>query len=343
MKTNICSSARPPVCLSDHFEFIRRPEIIAQINHFTVLNEPFLFAIDFNSEKGFVISLKDADNKGLQYNIAGVKNGAEIAGKSAFKFGFIPKEFESYTEAFEKVFFHLKRGDTYLLNLTFPTLLKTKCSLLEIYRISRAPYKLLVPGCFVVFSPELFVRICDGKITGNPMKGTIDATIPEAENKLLTDEKEFFEHNTIVDLIRNDLAMVATNVKVDRFRYIDRICTNRGDLLQMSSEISGELPEDYQHRLGEILFTLLPPGSVTGAPKEKTVEIIRAVESYERNFYTGIFGLFDGKTFTAAVSIRYIEQTDEGLVFKSGGGITALSQVESEYEEMLKKVYVPVI
>jgi para-aminobenzoate synthetase component 1 len=92
-----------------------------------------------------------------------------------------------------------------------------------------------------------------------------------------------------------------------------------------------------------VLFTLLPAGSVTGAPKEKTVEIIRAVESYDRGFYTGIFGFFDGQSLTSAVSIRYIEQTTDGLVFKSGGGITALSDAESEYQEMIKKIYVPVV
>jgi para-aminobenzoate synthetase component 1 len=130
---------------------------------------------------------------------------------------------------------------------------------------------------------------------------------------------------------------------VTRFRYIDRIHTNRGDLLQMSSEIGGNLPEGYRSRLGDIIFTLLPAGSVTGAPKEKTVEIIRAAESYDRGFYTGIFGFFDGQALTSAVSIRFIEQTGDGLVFKSGGGITALSDAESEYHEMLRKIYVPVV
>ena len=175
------------------------------------------------------------------------------------------------------------------------------------------------------------------------MKGTIDAAIPDAEHQLLANEKEFFEHNTIVDLIRNDLSMVSTNVKVTRFRYIDRVRTNRGDLLQLSSEISGELPDGYLDHLGDILFTLLPAGSVTGAPKEKTVGIIRETELYDRGFYTGIFGFFDGHSLTSAVSIRFIEQTPGGLVFKSGGWITALSDAVSEYQEMLKKIYVPVV
>jgi len=323
--------------------FINRKEIIDKINHFSERNKPFLFAIDFAGENGFVMSLKEADSIGLRYKIGVLKNTDEFRIENGIKFGFLPVSFEAYKNAFEKVAFHLKRGDTYLLNLTFPTSLHTDLSMDQIFAYSRAPFKLFVPGHFVIFSPETFLRIDDSRISCCPMKGTIDAAIPDAEQKLLADKKEFFEHNTIVDLIRNDLAMVSTNVTVTRFRYLDRICTNRGDLLQMSSEISGELPKGYRQRLGEILFTLLPAGSITGAPKEKTIEIIRATESYDRGFYTGIFGYYDGNSLTSAVSIRFIEQTGSGLVFKSGGGITALSDLHSEYEEMLKKVYLPVV
>ncbi len=318
-------------------------KIIDKINHFSGLGESFLFAIDFDGKKGFVLSPEDAVDKGIQYDFENLKNRREKPENLPSRFDYSAVSFESYKNAFEKVVFHLKRGDTYLLNLTFPTVLDTDFSLKEIFAISRAPFKLFVPGHFVVFSPELFVRIHHNKIYSCPMKGTIDAAIPDAEQHLLADKKEFFEHNTIVDLIRNDLAMVSTNVMMTRFRYIDRIHTNRGDLLQMSSEIRGDLPEDYQQHLGEILFKLLPAGSVTGAPKKKTVEVIRATEPHARGFYTGIFGFFDGHSLTSAVSIRYIEQTIDGRVFKSGGGITALSNVESEYQEMLKKVYVPVV
>jgi len=155
--------------------------------------------------------------------------------------------------------------------------------------------------------------------------------------------KEFYEHNTIVDLIRNDLAMVSTGIRVNRFRYIDRIHTNRKDLLQVSSEISGTLPADFLSHLGEIIFTLLPAGSVTGAPKEKTVQIIRDTEPAERGFYTGICGYFDGTSLDSAVMIRFIENTNKGMTFRSGGGITSLSNVADEYRELIDKVYVPVV
>ena len=122
------------------------------------------------------------------------------------------------------------------------------------------------------------------------MKGTIDASLEEAESLLLNDEKEVAEHHTIVDLIRNDLSIVATNVAVERLMYIDRITTNQGDLLQMSSKISGQLPENYPETIGTILAKLLPAGSICGAPKPKTVEIIKQEEYYRprllyRNFW----------------------------------------------------------
>ena len=108
------------------------------------------------------------------------------------------------------------------------------------------------------------------------MKGTIDAALPDAEAQLLNNRKEIDEHNTIVDLIRNDLNRVATHVELTRYRYVERIKTNHKTLLQISSEIQGTLPEDWHKQLGTILEKLLPAGSISGAPKLKTLEIIKS-------------------------------------------------------------------
>jgi para-aminobenzoate synthetase component 1 len=136
--------------------------------------------------------------------------------------------------------------------------------------------------------------------------------------------------------------MVATEVCVERFMFIDRICTNKGDILQMSSQISGKLPINYQHSIGTILAKLLPAGSISGAPKSKTLEIIRKAERYDRGYYTGIFGVFDGKNLDSCVLIRYLEQCGDQFIFKSGGGITFLSDCRTEYDELIQKVYVPI-
>ena len=86
---------------------------------------------------------------------------------------------------------------------------------------------------------------------------------------------------------------------------------------------------------------LLPAGSVTGAPKHMTMEIIKKAEGYDRSWYTGIAGIFDGERVDSGVLIRYIEHIDGKLFFKSGGGITYQSQCKDEYNEMISKVYVP--
>jgi para-aminobenzoate synthetase component 1 len=150
------------------------------------------------------------------------------------------------------------------------------------------------------------------------------------------------EHNNIVDLIRNDISIFAHNVRVDRYRYIDEIRTKETVLLQVSSEISGRLQKGYENHLGEIITSMLPAGSVTGAPKKETVRIIKESEQYERDWYTGIFGVFDGKKLDSGVMIRFIENNSGSLIYKSGGGITSLSDPEKEYKEMISKVYVPV-
>ena len=174
------------------------------------------------------------------------------------------------------------------------------------------------------------------------MKGTIDASQPNAKANLLKDEKEQREHYTIVDLMRNDLAMVAQNIKVSRFRYIDSIYTEQGEILQTSSEIYGELEDNWQNKIGSILATLFPAGSISGAPKEKTVSIIQQAEKQERGYYTGIFGIFDGENLNSAVAIRFIEQRGDKFYFRSGGGITIQSQLEDEYQELIAKVYLPI-
>jgi para-aminobenzoate synthetase component I len=324
--------------------FLNQEETKAKINDFARKGVPFLFVINSSMTQAIVCPPDEASHKGIYFNFNAVTNGLEKTDDHPeMTFELFPPAFEIYEHAFRKVQCHIRRGDTYLLNLTFPTEIRTNLTLRQIYELSNASYKLLIRDKFVVFSPEIFIRIKDGMITGFPMKGTIDAGIPDAEKIILADKKEFYEHNTIVDLIRNDLAMVATGIKVNRFRYIDRLHTNRKDLLQVSSEISGILPVNYLSQLGDIIFTLLPAGSVTGAPKGKTIQIIRDTETCDRGFYTGICGYFDGNSLDSAVMIRYIEQTKNGMVFRSGGGITSLSSVTDEFTELIDKVYVPVV
>lgn len=315
----------------------RYSDIFEKMNELGVQKTPFLFVIDFLKESGKIIPLDELNNE-IQYAIHSESEefNSEIVLKK------YPISFEEYEAQFNLVKKNILLGNSYLTNLTCATPIEININLEEIYRYSRAKYKLLWKDNFVCFSPETFVKIEKGKIYSYPMKGTIDASVENAEEKVLSDEKEMAEHYTIVDLIRNDLSQIAKKVTVEKFRYIDEISTHDNRILQVSSEISGELPENYHQNLGTIFNKILPAGSICGAPKKKTIEIISESESYDRNFYTGVFGVFDGENLDSAVMIRFVENTEDGLVFKSGGGITSKSNVIDEYNEMIQKVYVPI-
>lgn len=303
---------------------------------------PFLFIIDFNMQSPRVFPITEIDNQDLLFNINGFSNSSEQqVEKPAVIFERYPIELAEYSRQYAKVMKQIAQGNTYLLNLTCPARINTNLTLPEIFARSSARYKLWIRDSFVVFSPESFITIADGQISSFPMKGTIDAAVENAEQVILNDPKEIAEHYTIVDLIRNDLSMVAKEVTVEKFRYVENLKTLHGELLQVSSKITGQLNTDYHKRIGDLVFTLLPAGSVTGAPKRKTIDIINEIENYERGYYTGIFGYFDGATLDSGVMIRFIEKTPEGLIYKSGGGITSFSRPESEYQEMIDKVYVP--
>ena len=212
----------------------------------------------------------------------------------------------------------------------------------KIFYQSKAPYKLYVKDRFVLFSPESFVKIRGDKIYTYPMKGTMIKESENSEQELLENKKESAEHATITDLLRNDLSKVASNVKVDKYRYVEEIETPEKTILQVSSKISGTLLPEFRSSLGDVFMKLLPAGSITGAPKLKTVEIIKDVETYNRGFYTGVFGYFDGENLDSAVMIRFIEKEGEKYFYKSGGGITFMSEAKKEYQELIDKIYVPI-
>ncbi|MBE2898908.1 aminodeoxychorismate synthase component I [Pasteurellaceae bacterium 20609_3] len=322
-----------------------KTDFITRANTFGRTRQPCFFAIDFEQHRPFICPLDEAEKCGFYYAFGQHTNFKGAFSPAPLQLRASPPPKADYARAFAQVAQALQAGNTYLLNLTMATPIACNLSLEAIFALSRAPYKLLSQHpdrTFVCFSPEPFVQTRGNQIFSYPMKGTIDATLPNAEQQLLSNQKELWEHNTIVDLIRNDLAMVAECIEVTRFRYIERLETERGAILQSSSEIRGQLADNWQANLGDMLWTLLPAGSISGAPKEKTLEIIQQAEGVPRGFYTGIFGLFDGENIQSAVAIRFIEQTDLGLVFRSGGGITAQSQLDDEYHEVAQKVYIPI-
>lgn len=315
--------------------------IVEQLNSLSRAGNPFAFIIDFDFKNFKVFEINDDTELLWQTPTARNFINKQKTNKK-LDWEIFPVDINYYKTAFENVQKHIHAGDTYLLNLTMPSGIRTNFSLDEIFHSSNSPYKIYLNNEFVCFSPEIFVRIENGIISSYPMKGTIDANIKDAETILKNDIKEIAEHSTIVDLIRNDLSIVSHDVKVDRFMYTDRISTNKGDLLQMSSQITGKINLEYLKNIGSLLEKLLPAGSICGAPKKKTVEIIKDSEKYKRGYYTGIFGVFDGKNLDSCVLIRFLEKNEDKFIFKSGGGITFKSNCEQEYNELISKIYVPI-
>lgn len=327
------------------YKLLHRKELISRLNALGKSRIPFLFIIDFEGQNGYVIKSDELDDRYVRFDFsekASLKKKTDRHTGEKIEWKIMPISFEEYDSKFQFVMDQIHKGNSYLVNLTQPTEIQTNASLLDLYRLGNSKYKLWLKDRFTVFSPEIFIKINNGTISTFPMKGTIDASVANAENIILNDPKEKAEHATIVDLLRNDLSIMATHVEVKRYRYIDKLCTNKNELLQVSSEITGILPKNYHNRLGDIVFSMLPAGSISGAPKNKTLEIIRRAEDYERGFYTGICGWFDGNNLDSAVMIRYIEQKGSRFIFKSGGGITSQSNNKKEYRELIEKVYAPI-
>lgn len=317
-------------------------EFRQRLNDWGRARVPFLFIVDFEIEKPRVWRMNELGDEVL-FDFNGRGNGVKRTRKNIpTSLQVKPIPFGEFEVKFDNVMRHLNRGDSYVTNLTVKSQIESELDLRELFFQAKAKYKMWLKNHFLFFSPEIFVQIENGFIKTFPMKGTIDASVPDAAHKILSDTKEQSEHTTIVDLLRNDLSLVASDVAVRRFRYIDEIKTSGKNILQVSSEISGKLSGDYLARLGDILTPLLPAGSISGAPKKKTVEIIREAENEPRGYYTGVAGYFNGERLDSCVMIRFIEQAGNQFYYRSGAGLTAQSKVESEYQEILDKIYVPV-
>ncbi len=309
--------------------------MLNKISHLASKGTPFLVISDFKAEKILVYTQEELAQVDIEFTLTPT---ALSTPTPLIKH---PISFEQYKIGFDTIIEHIKAGETYLLNYTCSTPVETTLTLHEIYQKAHAKFKLRYKDEFVCFTPERFIKITGNTITTYPMKGTIDAAVPNAKEKILANQKEMAEHVMVVDLLRNDLGIVARDIKVEKFRYIDHLQTGDKELLQVSSEITGELPSTWRDEFGTVLGALLPAGSISGTPKKNTVKIIEEVEKHQRGFFTGVFGYYDGRDFDSAVMIRFIEKQNDRLIYKSGGGITLDSRAEDEYQEMIDKIYIP--
>lgn len=317
-----------------------KDDLRAQMNSCGLARRPFLWCVSYDLEKGFLMTDPLGQDE-ILWSVGRHGNDFQRNRGDAPRLEVVrPLSPECYSGMFATIMGGLRRGDSFLANLTGATEVRCTGSLRDVFRHASAPFRLLIGDEFVCFSPEPFVRISGRDISTYPMKGTADASVPGAAAALMDDYKETCEHHTIVDLMRNDLNSVAEDVRVSRFRYLEEIATDSGAILQTSSEIRGRLREEDALRFGDVILPLLPAGSITGAPKRATVELTGRAEGVRRGWYTGVFGYFDGEEMLTAVMIRCIQRGADGrLYFHSGGGVTVNSVEREEYSELLAKVY----
>ncbi|MGQ9844037.1 MAG: chorismate-binding protein, partial [Spirochaetota bacterium] len=179
--------------------YIIDPLALESMNYYGRRSIPFFFIIDFLANEPYIAPLQEV-NKSILYSINGFSNCTTCTTTSpSLVFNKYPVAYLKFKEAFDAIYAHLVAGNSYLVNLTFPTPIDVNLSLYQIFLYSNALYKLYCNDQFVVFSPEPFITIKDGCIYTFPMKGTIDATIKYAKEILIHDQKEYAEHITVVD------------------------------------------------------------------------------------------------------------------------------------------------
>lgn len=258
---------------------------------------------------------------------------------------------EEYIDNIYRIKEYLKNGETYEVCLSNEFVVKDKIDSFELYKVLRmtnpAPYSAFIqlPGTAILSSsPECFITIDpEGKIKSEPIKGTRlkgdSALETEAiRNSLSNSEKDHSELLMIIDLIRNDLAICCDKGSVDVADFMK--ITEYATVLQMSSVIEGRLRKGIS--AVDVLKAAFPGGSITGAPKKRTMEIIDKLEKRPRGVYTGCIGYFStdrAADFNIAIRTIVNHELKEELSFGSGGAIISESDPEDEYNEIMVKAY----
>jgi para-aminobenzoate synthetase/4-amino-4-deoxychorismate lyase len=253
---------------------------------------------------------------------------------------------DQYSANILKIKEYIAAGDTYQVNFTDSVSLRTTSSPADLFAtlatrqpVSYSAFINMGASSILSFSPELFFRIQGGKIETRPMKGTMARAASEDEDRevprrLQNDAKNRSEHVMIVDLLRSDLGRICApgTVKTEDLFTVEKYPT----LYQMTSAVKGTLLPNLKYY--DIFRGLFPSGSITGAPKIRTMQIIRELERKARGAYCGAIGFIapDGLS-VFSVAIRTLAIKDGVATMGVGGGIVAESDPRAEYNESLLK------
>lgn len=252
-------------------------------------------------------------------------------------------DYPQYDKAIAAIKDEIACGNTYELNYTYACKLPYKGDVYALFDSLSAqqqtPYQALIQNAYeevLSFSPELFFSLEGNRIRTKPMKGTIARKTNEREDYrqreiLKNDTKNRAENVMIVDLLRNDLSKIAQtgSVKVNKLFEIETYQT----LHQMISEVEASLHPDVS--LYDIFQAIFPCGSVTGAPKIKTMELIDRIEKQPRDIYCGAIGLLSPEACVFSVPIRILQRKkgEKDFRYQVGGAVVWDSRPEEEWEE----------
>lgn len=256
--------------------------------------------------------------------------------------------FEEYKNALTTIKNEIAQGNTYEVNYTYDSIVKTDSDALTLYKTllkrQKTPYNAFIQNSYetiLSFSPELFFEKEGNKILTKPMKGTVKRGSSEQEDRkniefLKNDIKNRAENVMIVDLLRNDLGRIAKTgtVKVPKLFEIETHKT----LHQMTSTVTAELKDNTS--LYDIFEAVFPCGSITGAPKISTMNIIDRVEKGKRDVYCGAIGFLTPEKHVFSVPIRILQKTsnENCYRYRAGGAIVWDSNVKDEWDETITKM-----
>ena len=240
---------------------------------------------------------------------------------------------------------HIREGDIFQLVYSNPLRAKFRGSLLDTYRILRttnpSPYMFYFSGdCEIAgASPETLVKVEGRTIRTFPLAGTRPRGKTEAEDKalereLLSDRKEIAEHNMLVDLGRNDLGRLCEfgSVRVEEYMSVEKY----SHVMHIGSTVQGKMRRDIQPV--DVIDSVLPAGTLSGAPKFRACQIIDKLEDDRRGLYGGAIGYVDfSGNLDVCIAIRLVYKKDEEICIRSGAGIVADSIPENEYQECINK------
>lgn len=257
--------------------------------------------------------------------------------------------YEEYEDAINEIQAHLRLGDTYQVNYSHcfsasfeGDSFSAYCALRQKNPSEFAVFLRLPEGDVLSFSPELLVSASDRNVLTKPIKGTARRSFNiSLDDQIKTDlsncPKNRAENMMILDLLRNDLSKVSdiNSVNVDSFLEIETMPS----VFHLVSTVSSSLEES--HNYFDVIDALLPGGSITGAPKHRTMQLIEKLEFLSRGVYCGSIGhLSPDSNMCFNIAIRTMTASNGYLSCHAGGGIVLDSNSKDEYQETLDKIFV---